>query len=209
MTEHLESEQLPSTQIDFTTILNGVEESPEIFSGIKEAMQKGLYEFKKEKGIERIGFVSGRLGEDGKDPKLSWKKDAREMRQYAQQLREEHKFPIFMSLDFLSGKVWDRIESLPIPKDERSQKINDLCCQVVGECGVTDLFSMLNGEKAKGAILVSDAFFPFPDNIERAAEAGVSLIMQPGGSIRDEEVIAEAKKHNLTMVFTGVRHFKH
>lgn len=64
-------------------------------------------------------------------------------------------------------------------------------------------------EKAKGAILVSDAFFPFPDNIERAAEAGVSLIMQPGGSIRDEEVIAEAKKHDLTMVFTGVRHFKH
>ncbi len=64
-------------------------------------------------------------------------------------------------------------------------------------------------EKASGAILASDAFFPFPDNIELAAEAGVSLIMQPGGSIRDEEVIAEAKKHNLTMVFTGVRHFKH
>jgi len=64
-------------------------------------------------------------------------------------------------------------------------------------------------EKAKGAILASDAFFPFPDNIERAAEAGISLIMQPGGSIRDSEVIAEAKKHNITMVFTGVRHFKH
>ena len=60
-----------------------------------------------------------------------------------------------------------------------------------------------------GAILASDAFFPFPDNVQLAAEAGVSLIMQPGGSIRDGEVIAEAKKHKITMVFTGVRHFKH
>lgn len=150
MTEHLEFEQHPNTQIDFGPILNGVEESPDIFFGIKEAMQKGLSEFKKEKGIERIGFVSGRLGKDGKDS--SWKEDVVEMRQYAQQLREENKFPIFTSLDFLSGKVWDRIESLSIPKDVRSQKINDLCCQVVGECGVTDLFSMVNGEKAKGAI---------------------------------------------------------
>ena len=64
-------------------------------------------------------------------------------------------------------------------------------------------------DAAKSAVLASDAFFPFPDNIDLAAEAGVSLIMQPGGSIRDEEVIAEAKKHNMTMVFTGVRHFKH
>lgn len=64
-------------------------------------------------------------------------------------------------------------------------------------------------DRAKSAVLASDAFFPFPDNIDLAAEAGVSLIMQPGGSIRDEEVIAEAKKHHLTMVFTGVRHFKH
>ena len=62
---------------------------------------------------------------------------------------------------------------------------------------------------AKSAVLASDAFFPFPDNIDLAAEADVSLIMQPGGSIRDSEVIAEAKKHGLTMVFTGVRHFKH
>ncbi|MDA0735006.1 MAG: bifunctional phosphoribosylaminoimidazolecarboxamide formyltransferase/IMP cyclohydrolase [Chloroflexi bacterium] len=65
------------------------------------------------------------------------------------------------------------------------------------------------GEKAKGSVLASDAFFPFPDNIELAAEAGVTAIVQPGGSIRDEEVIAAADKHNLAMVFTGVRHFRH
>ena len=65
------------------------------------------------------------------------------------------------------------------------------------------------GERAGGSVLASDAFFPFPDNIELAAEGGVTAIAQPGGSIRDEEVIAEANKHNIAMVVTGVRHFKH
>jgi phosphoribosylaminoimidazolecarboxamide formyltransferase/IMP cyclohydrolase len=65
------------------------------------------------------------------------------------------------------------------------------------------------GEKARGSVLASDAFFPFPDNIELAAAAGVTAIVQPGGSIRDTEVIEAADKHNLAMVFTGVRHFRH
>ncbi|MEK7806584.1 MAG: bifunctional phosphoribosylaminoimidazolecarboxamide formyltransferase/IMP cyclohydrolase [Chloroflexota bacterium] len=65
------------------------------------------------------------------------------------------------------------------------------------------------GEKARGSVLASDAFFPFPDNIELAAAAGVTAIIQPGGSIRDNEVIEAADKHNLAMVFTGVRHFRH
>ncbi len=63
--------------------------------------------------------------------------------------------------------------------------------------------------KTKGAILASDAFFPFADNVELAAKAGISTIIQPGGSINDDKVIAEAKKHKMTMIFTGVRHFKH
>ncbi len=65
------------------------------------------------------------------------------------------------------------------------------------------------GEKARGAVLASDAFFPFPDNIELAAEAGVTAIVQPGGSVRDEEVIAAANEAGLAMLFTGVRHFRH
>ena len=64
-------------------------------------------------------------------------------------------------------------------------------------------------DRARGGILASDAFFPFADNVELAAKAGISVIIQPGGSIHDEEVIAEAKKHGMTMIFTGVRHFKH
>lgn len=60
-----------------------------------------------------------------------------------------------------------------------------------------------------GAVAASDAFFPFKDNVEEIAEAGATAIIQPGGSIRDNEVIQEANKRNVTMIFTGMRHFKH
>jgi phosphoribosylaminoimidazolecarboxamide formyltransferase/IMP cyclohydrolase len=65
------------------------------------------------------------------------------------------------------------------------------------------------GERAKGAVLASDAFFPFPDNVEVAAIAGVTAIIQPGGSVKDQEVIAAADRLGLAMVFTGMRHFRH
>ena len=71
------------------------------------------------------------------------------------------------------------------------------------------LSQRIAGDKAAGCVLASDAFFPFPDNIELAAAAGITAIIQPGGSIRDEEVIAAANRHGLAMVFTGVRHFRH
>jgi len=65
------------------------------------------------------------------------------------------------------------------------------------------------GDKSKGSALASDAFMPFADNIEMAAEGGITAIAQPGGSIRDDEVIAAANKAGIVMVFTGVRHFNH
>ena len=74
---------------------------------------------------------------------------------------------------------------------------------------MTDSATVTQGDKAPGSVLASDAFFPFPDNIELAAEAGVSAVVQPGGSIRDAEVIEEANKRGLAMVFTGIRHFRH
>jgi phosphoribosylaminoimidazolecarboxamide formyltransferase/IMP cyclohydrolase len=61
----------------------------------------------------------------------------------------------------------------------------------------------------QGAVLASDAFFPFRDGVDMAAEAGITAIIQPGGSVRDEEAIQAADEHGLTMIFTGVRHFKH
>lgn len=65
------------------------------------------------------------------------------------------------------------------------------------------------GDEIKGSVMASDAFFPFPDGVEEAEKAGVSAIIQPGGSIRDEEVIARADELGIAMVFTGVRSFKH
>jgi len=65
------------------------------------------------------------------------------------------------------------------------------------------------GEKSKGSVLGSDAFFPFPDGVEEAACAGVTAIIQPGGSIRDNESIEVCNKYGIAMVFTGERHFRH
>jgi len=65
------------------------------------------------------------------------------------------------------------------------------------------------GERAQGAVLASDGFFPFPDGVEEAGRAGVAAIIQPGGSVRDAEVIAAAQAQGIAMVLTGVRHFRH
>ena len=61
----------------------------------------------------------------------------------------------------------------------------------------------------KGSVVASDAFFPFPDSVEEAAKAGATAVIQPGGSVRDNDVIAAANRLGLAMVFTGVRHFRH
>ena len=65
------------------------------------------------------------------------------------------------------------------------------------------------GLEVPGSVMASDAFFPFRDGIDNAAAAGISAVIQPGGSMRDEEVIAAADEHGMAMVFTGVRHFRH
>jgi phosphoribosylaminoimidazolecarboxamide formyltransferase/IMP cyclohydrolase len=65
------------------------------------------------------------------------------------------------------------------------------------------------GLMLNGSVVASDAFFPFRDGVDVVAEAGATAIIQPGGSMRDEEVIAAADEHGMAMVFTGFRHFRH
>jgi len=65
------------------------------------------------------------------------------------------------------------------------------------------------GERSRGSVLASDAFFPFRDNVDAAAKAGVTAIIQPGGSMRDADSIAACDEHGIAMLFTGVRHFRH
>jgi phosphoribosylaminoimidazolecarboxamide formyltransferase/IMP cyclohydrolase len=72
-----------------------------------------------------------------------------------------------------------------------------------------ELAVRMAGDRASGSVLASDAYFPFADGVERAVEAGVTAIIQPGGSIRDKEVIEAADHGGVAMIFTGLRHFKH
>jgi phosphoribosylaminoimidazolecarboxamide formyltransferase/IMP cyclohydrolase len=72
-----------------------------------------------------------------------------------------------------------------------------------------EIASKKAGAEAKGAVMASDAFFPFPDGVEAAAAAGITAVIQPGGSVKDEEVIAAADKAGMAMLLTSVRHFRH
>jgi phosphoribosylaminoimidazolecarboxamide formyltransferase/IMP cyclohydrolase len=72
-----------------------------------------------------------------------------------------------------------------------------------------DLACRKAGERAQGSVLASDGFFPFPDAVERAADTGVTAIIQPGGSSRDPELIRVANRHGMAMIFTGERHYRH
>jgi phosphoribosylaminoimidazolecarboxamide formyltransferase/IMP cyclohydrolase len=65
------------------------------------------------------------------------------------------------------------------------------------------------GLEVRGSVMASDAFFPFRDGLDQAAEVGVTAVIQPGGSMRDKEVIEAADRHGIAMVFTGMRHFRH
>ena len=69
--------------------------------------------------------------------------------------------------------------------------------------------AMKSLKPTKGAVIGSDAFFPFRDGVDEAAKAGISAIIQPGGSIRDGEVVQAADEHGMAMVMTGVRHLRH
>ena len=75
--------------------------------------------------------------------------------------------------------------------------------------GAADIAIRQAGEKCADSVMASDAFFPFKDSIELAAKHKVKTIVEPGGSIKEEEVIAEAKKENISLFFTGERHFRH
>ena len=119
-----------------------------------------------------------------------------------------------------------RITSLPATKKNESPKINTHRTKIPAHktkdnkttraektsgapIGAAKIAIEQAGEKAKGSVLASDAFFPMPDTVQEAIKAGVTAIIQPGGSIKDQLSIDECNEHGIAMVFTGVRHFKH
>lgn len=116
-----------------------------------------------------------------------------------------------------SSEMRDLIFAWKVVKHAKSNAIvvaKDLCTLGIGTGQVNRLWPTehcvrMAGEKAKGSVLASDAFFPFPDALEVAAKSGISAVIQPGGSIRDQQVIEIANQYNIAMIFTGTRHFKH
>ncbi len=115
------------------------------------------------------------------------------------------------------GEVRDLLFATVVCKHAKSNAVvlaRDLATVAIGAGQVSrvdavSLAAMKAQGRAKGSVLSSDAFFPFRDGIDEAAKAGVAAILQPGGSIRDAEVIGAADEHGLAMVFSGVRFFKH
>ncbi|MFY4776989.1 bifunctional phosphoribosylaminoimidazolecarboxamide formyltransferase/IMP cyclohydrolase [Metabacillus sp. RGM 3146] len=108
----------------------------------------------------------------------------------------------------LAWKVVKHVKSnaIVLAKDERTVGVG---AGQMNRVGSAKIAIEQAGEYAEGSAMGSDAFFPMGDTVEAAAKAGVTAIIQPGGSIRDEESIKAADEHGITMVFTGVRHFKH
>ena len=111
----------------------------------------------------------------------------------------------------------DMIFAFKVAKHAQSCAIviaKDLCTTGVGPGQVSRIWALENairqgGERIAGSVMASDAFFPFPDCVEAAHKAGITAIMQPGGSVRDQESIDAADKYGIAMVFTEMRHFKH
>src|SRR5690606_10616085 len=94
-------------------------------------------------------------------------------------------------------------------KDQRTIGIGAGQMSRVVSAKIAGLKADAAGLVVPGSVMASDAFFPFRDGIDAAAAAGIRAVIQPGGSMRDKEVIAAADEHDLAMVFTGVRHFRH
>ena len=97
-------------------------------------------------------------------------------------------------LDYLDGKL---------PEEERQHLEEEIAHSEFLREALEGLLPL------KGTVAASDAFFPFPDGLETIAEAGATAVIQPGGSVRDPEVIAAADRLGVAMAFTGVRHFRH
>ncbi|MFT7299629.1 MAG: phosphoribosylaminoimidazolecarboxamide formyltransferase/IMP cyclohydrolase [Porticoccus sp.] len=121
--------------------------------------------------------------------------------------------PTDIELDdmLFAWKVSKMVKSNAIVYTKNKQTIGVGAGQMsrINSARIAAIKAELAGLDIKGAVMSSDAFFPFRDGIDNAASVGISCIIQPGGSIRDEEVIAAADEHGMTMLFTGMRHFRH
>lgn len=121
---------------------------------------------------------------------------------------EKQPSPELLKELFFAWKVVKHVKSNAIVVTKDGQAIGVGAGQM-NRVGAAKIAFEQAGGQAQGAVLASDAFFPFRDTIDEAAKAGITAIIQPGGSMRDEESIQAANEHGMVMIFTGMRHFKH
>ena len=115
-----------------------------------------------------------------------------------------------MDLDFAWKVVkWVKSNAIILCKDLKTIGIGTGQPSRVDSTEISVFKAKKHGHKTEGSVLASDAFFPFRDSIDKAKEAGITAIVEPGGSVRDEEVIEAANEHNIALLFTGKRHFRH
>ena len=115
------------------------------------------------------------------------------------------------------AEMRDLIFAWKVVKHTKSNGIaiaKELCTTGVGPGQVSRIWALENairqgGARIAGSVMASDAFFPFPDCVEAAHKAGITAIIQPGGSVKDQESIDAANRYGIAMIFTGMRHFKH
>ncbi len=133
------------------------------------------------------------------------------------QLLNESEIKIVTERRPTEAEMKDLLFAWKVVKHAKSNGIaiaKDQCTTGVGPGQVSRIWALENairqgGDRIAGSVMASDAFFPFPDCVEAAHQAGITAIIQPGGSVRDQESIDAANKYGIAMLFTGMRHFKH
>ncbi|MGD9679148.1 MAG: bifunctional phosphoribosylaminoimidazolecarboxamide formyltransferase/IMP cyclohydrolase [Vulcanibacillus sp.] len=177
------------------------EEAIEILSTKKNIRLLELRSETEYKGLMKVTSVAGGLLIQDKDEKELDDKDIQIVtkRKPTNEELEQLKF---------AWKAVKHVKSNAIVLAKDNQTIGIGAGQM-NRVGAAKIAIEQAGDKANGAVLASDAFFPMPDTVEEAAKAGITAIIQTGGSIKDEDSIVEADKHGIAMVFTKIRHFKH
>lgn len=194
--------ELASTFLEAVIAPGYSDEALEIFTAKKNVrvMQVPLLEAYEARGFDLKKVVGGLLVQ-GRDLGMVRAADCRVVTERTPTASE------FEGLDF-AWRVCKHVKSNAIVFTNRDQTVGI----GAGQMSRVDS-SKIAVQKAllptQGTVLASDAFFPFRDGVDAAAEAGVTAVIQPGGSVRDEEVIKAANEHGIAMVFTGMRHFRH
>ena len=181
-----------------------------VVSGLAPDKDEGEHEQDRHEGCEQPAVVD-RL--DGGDEVVAAVQEGR-------QQQGEHTAETLSKLGYTQEQIEDMIFASKICKHSKSNAIvlaknRQLCASGIGQTSRVDALRQAI-EKARsfdfdlqGAVMASDAFFPFADCVEIAHEAGVTAVIQPGGSVRDNDSVEYCDKNGMAMVMTGIRHFKH